>query len=58
MGAKSKFVDFNLTNEFFGEWESSKLGGCRLVVINQKIRQFLIKEKMKNIGFQPIEFIN
>ena len=55
--SKSLFKDFNLTFEFFGEWKYSKMGGQQLVIINQKVRQFLLKENVKNIDFEPIEFI-
>jgi hypothetical protein len=53
---KSLFKDFNSTFEFFGEWKYSKMGGQRLVIVNQKVRQFLLQEKVKNIAFVPIEF--
>jgi hypothetical protein len=49
--------DFNLTQEFFGDWEYSKLGGSRKVIISQATRQFLINEKVKYLDFEPIEFI-
>jgi hypothetical protein len=54
---RSSFKDYNLTNEFFGEWKYSKMGGGRLVIVNQKVRQFLMQEKVKNLDFEPIEFI-
>ncbi len=54
--SKSKFKDFNLTNEFFGEWEFSKLGGARLIIIKQSIRQFFINEKVKYLDYTPIAF--
>jgi hypothetical protein len=56
---ETKFImrDFNLTQEFFGDWEYSKLGGSRKVIISQATRQFLINEKVKYLDFEPIEFI-
>jgi len=57
MEIKSILKDFNLTQEFFGEWKFSKLGGSRKVIISQAIRQFLIKEKVKHLDYEPVEFI-
>jgi len=54
---KSKMKDFNLTQEFFGDWENSKLGGNRKVIISQATRQFLLNEKVKNLNYEPVEFI-
>lgn len=54
---KSITKDFNLTQEFFGDWEYSKLGGNRKVIISQATRQFLIKEKVKYLDYEPVEFL-
>ena len=51
------FKDFNLTNEFFGEWEYSRLGGSRLVIIHQKVRNLFINERFNKIDYLPIIFI-
>lgn len=53
---KSIMKDFNLTHEFFGDWKSSKLGGNRKIIISQATRQFLLKEKVKHLDYEPIEF--
>lgn len=49
--------DFNLTQEFFGNLEYSKLGGSRKIIISQATKQFLIKEKVKYLDYAPVEFI-
>jgi hypothetical protein len=54
---KYRMKDFNLTQEFFGDWEYSKLGGNRKVIISQATRQFLLNEKVKHLDYEPIEFI-
>lgn len=52
------FMDFNLTYEFFGEWEYSKLGGSQQLIISQKARQLLIKEKVRFLKYKPVEKTN
>jgi hypothetical protein len=49
------FLDFNLTNEFFGEWKFSKLGGSQHLIISQKVRQLFIEEKVRFLKYKPIE---
>lgn len=53
----SKMKDFNLTQEFFGDWEYSKLGGSRKIIISQATRQFLMKENVKYLDYVHVEFI-
>lgn len=49
--------DFNLTYEYFGEWEYSKMGGSQFLIISQNIRQFMIEEKVRFLKYQPIEIL-
>lgn len=49
------FLDFNLTYEFFGEWEYSKLGGSQNLIISQKVRQLFMEEKVRLLNYKPVE---
>lgn len=49
--------DFNLTHEFFGEWEPSKFGGSRFIVISQRVRQIFLKTNVRFISYLPVELI-
>ena len=54
---KTLMTNFNLTQEFFGDWKHSKMGGSRKIIISQAMRQFLINEKVKFLDYEPVEFV-
>jgi hypothetical protein len=54
---KKGFMDFNRTYECFGEWDYTRLGGARRLIITQKARQALLNFNVPFLRFTPIRVI-